>query len=109
MRRRRVARRNPRQIARDLAVEHEGIQAISVPHVAANVAGEVGRYRRQGDGGITAGSSGWAAAASDVVVAEDQLIGIEEPDPVRPSALNPVVGDPRRLSTERLAKDGLDA
>src|SRR5712692_5457201 len=110
MRRCRIARRDPREVAGDLAVEHEGIEAVSAPHVAPNVAGEVGRYRRQVDGRVATGAGTWPTAATDyVVVPEDQLIGIQQPDAERSGALNPVIVNPGRLSTERLAKDGLDA
>src|SRR3982074_2367272 len=110
MRRGSVAWRDPRQVAGDLAVEHEGIKAVAAPHVAADIADEVCRDRRQINGGITAGSRGRAAAAGgDVVVPKDELVGTEQPDPIGSGALDAVIGDPHRLSSERLAEDGLGA
>src|SRR5438876_77827 len=91
MRRRSVTRRDPRQVAGDLAIEHEGVQAVSAPDVAANIPGEVSGDRGQVDRGVATGSGARAtAAAGDIVVPKDQLIGVGQPDPVGSGCPTPI-------------------
>src|SRR5205807_5393341 len=69
-----VAGIDPVQAGRDRAVHHDGVQAVVLAHVAANVMDEVGRHPVEVDGGIgrarraSGGLAGRGAAAADEVV-----------------------------------------
>ena len=105
-----VARRDPGQITGHRAVHRERIEAVSTPNIAADVPDEVGRYGVQVDGGVAVRLRRWTTtAATDVVVAQNERVRLQQPDTEAARVQDVVVGDPHRQSTERLAKDSFGA
>src|SRR2546425_7967512 len=105
-----VAWGDPAHGTGDRPIQDHRVQPIGAADVPPHILSKVGGYgvevNRRIAPGITRETH---AAATDVVVAQDQLVRIQQPDAKRVSALHVVVGDPYRSSSERLAEDGLGA
>src|SRR5207249_8281083 len=105
-----VARRDPRQITGHHAVHRERIETVSTANIAADAPDEVGRYGVQVDGGVAVRlRRRTTTAATDVVVAQNECVRLQQPDTEAARVQDVVIGDPYRQSTERLAKDSFGA
>src|SRR5207245_9820375 len=105
-----VAWGDPAHGTGDLPIEDHRVQPVGAadvpPHTLSKVSGYGVEVNRRIAPGITRETQ---AGATDVVVAQHQLVRIQQPDTKRVSALHVVIGDPYRSSSERLAQDGLGA
>ncbi len=110
MGRRLRVRADPAQVAGRGPVHGNRVQPVSTSNIAPNVATEIGGHAIEIDRRVSRGAGTRSATtAADVVVAENELISVDQAHPEGPRRLHMVIGDPDRMPAERLAPDRFGA